>query len=70
MQEGGTKVLIQFATQGTEAGRTYASNALAKIGITINPEIAFPGQRVANQLAIVAKLRKIDINMNQTFLVL
>lgn len=40
------QLLVKLALNGTEAGRTHAAQALAKIGATINPEIAFPGQRM------------------------
>jgi hypothetical protein len=43
---GGGKALIPLALEGTETGRIRASQALAKIAISINPELAFPGQRV------------------------
>lgn len=45
---GGGKALIPLALEGTDAGRSRASQALAKIAISINPELAFPGQRVRN----------------------
>lgn len=45
---GGGKALIPMALNGTEAGKTRAGQALAKIAISINPELAFPGQRVIN----------------------
>ena len=35
-----------MALEGTQMCKTKASQALAKIAISINPEIAFPGQRV------------------------
>ena len=50
VQQGGAKALLPLATDGTEEGQTRAAQALAKIGITMNPEIAFPGQRVRNHL--------------------
>lgn len=43
--EGGVKVLIPMALKGTEKGKRQAAQALARIGITMNPEVAFPGQR-------------------------
>ena len=43
---GGGKALIPLALEGSEVGKTKASQALAKIAISINPELAFPGQRV------------------------
>lgn len=45
VQQGGVKVLIPMALNGTEKGKRHAAQALARIGITINPEVAFPGQR-------------------------
>lgn len=45
VQQGGAKVLLQLALKGTEKGKRCATQALARIGITINPEQAFPGQR-------------------------
>jgi len=38
--------LLLLANEGTDAGRVAAAHALAKIAITQNPEIGFPGQRV------------------------
>lgn len=45
VQQGGAKVLLPMALDGTEKGKKQAAQALARIGITINPEVAFPGQR-------------------------
>ncbi|CAD0204481.1 unnamed protein product [Chrysodeixis includens] len=45
VQQGGAKVLIPMSLEGTEKGKKQAAQALARIGITINPEVAFPGQR-------------------------
>lgn len=45
VQQGGTKVLLPMALEGTNNGKKQAAQALARIGITINPEVAFPGQR-------------------------
>ena len=47
VQQGGAKSLIPLANNGTLEGKTRAAQALARIGITINPELAFPGQRVS-----------------------
>ncbi len=46
VQQGGAKALIPLATEGTKLGKQKAAHALAKIAITNNPAIAFPGQRV------------------------
>ncbi|XP_076278905.1 protein unc-45 homolog B-like [Lasioglossum baleicum] len=46
VQQGGAKALLPLALDGTEKGKKQASQALARLGITINPEVAFPGQRM------------------------
>ena len=46
VQQGGTKILAALALDGTEKGTRHAAQALARIGITQDPAIAFPGQRV------------------------
>ncbi|XP_026754995.1 protein unc-45 homolog B [Galleria mellonella] len=45
VQQGGTKVLIPLSLEGTLKGKKQAAQALARIGITMNPEVAYPGQR-------------------------
>lgn len=45
VSQGGSKALIPLALKGTEKGKRHASQALARIAITMNPEVAFPGQR-------------------------
>lgn len=45
VQQGGVKVLIKMALNGTAKGKRHAAQALSRIAITINPEVAFPGQR-------------------------
>ncbi|XP_060516554.1 protein unc-45 homolog B-like isoform X2 [Cylas formicarius] len=45
VQQGGVKVLIKLALQGTDKGKRHAAQALARIGITMDPAVAFPGQR-------------------------
>uniref|UniRef100_A0A8B9FU64 Unc-45 myosin chaperone A n=1 Tax=Amazona collaria TaxID=241587 RepID=A0A8B9FU64_9PSIT len=44
--QGGGKALIPLSLEGTELGQTKAAQALAKITITSNPEMAFPGERI------------------------
>ncbi|XP_057317799.1 protein unc-45 homolog B [Microplitis mediator] len=46
VQQGGAKALLPLAINGTAKGKKQAAQALARIGITINPEVAFPGQRI------------------------
>lgn len=45
VQQGGAKVLLPLSLNGTPNGKRHAAQALSRIGITINPEAAFPGQR-------------------------
>ncbi|XP_065053544.1 protein unc-45 homolog B-like [Rhopilema esculentum] len=45
VQQGGGKALIPLALSGTDTGKDLAAQAIAKIGITTNPTLAFPGQR-------------------------
>lgn len=45
VQDGGVKCLLKLALEGTDKGKRHACQALARIGITINPEVAFAGQR-------------------------
>lgn len=45
VQQGGAKSLLPLCFNGTDKGKRQAGQALSRIGITINPEQAFPGQR-------------------------
>ncbi|KAH0811324.1 hypothetical protein GEV33_011467 [Tenebrio molitor] len=45
VQQGGSKALIPLALKGTDKGKRHAAQALSRIAITMNPEVAFPGQR-------------------------
>lgn len=45
VQQGGAKALLPLCFNNTEKGKRQAAQALSRIGITINPEVAFPGQR-------------------------
>ena len=47
VQQGGSKALVPLALEGTDKGKLQAAQALARIGITQDPSIAFPGQRVS-----------------------
>jgi len=46
---------------------TKASQALAKITITTNPEIAFPGQRMLELVRPIIKLLKIECTALENF---
>ena len=45
IQQGGAKALLGLATDNTAKGKFIAAQALAKLGITSDPRLAFPGQR-------------------------
>ena len=47
VQQGGSKALVGLALDGTDKGKRCAAQALSRIGITQDPSIAFPGQRVS-----------------------
>jgi len=46
---GGGRCLIPLASEGTVKGKRLAAQSIARIAITTNPVIAFPGQRVRDR---------------------
>ena len=50
VQQGGSKALAALALEGTEKGKRHAAQGLARIGITQDPAIAFPGNRVSKKI--------------------
>ena len=64
---GGGKALIPLALYGTEVGKTRACQALAKIAISINPELAFPGQRCLEIVRPLIKLLHPDKSALENF---
>ena len=67
VQQGGGKTLIPLALSGTEVGKDYAAQAIAKIGITTNPTLAFPGQRCLEVVRPLIRLLGPDKNGLQQF---
>jgi hypothetical protein len=68
VQQGGAKVLIKLALENnTDNGKNIASQALARIGITINPEVAFPGQRCVEVVRPLIALLHPDCTGLQNF---
>ncbi|XP_062926331.1 protein unc-45 homolog A-like isoform X2 [Mobula hypostoma] len=65
--QGGGKALLPLASEGTEVGKTKAAQALAKITITSNPEIAFPGERVYEVIRPLISLLHLDRTGLQNF---
>lgn len=46
VQGGGAKALCSLFLDNSDVGKTCAAHSLAKIAVTMNPDIAFPGQRM------------------------
>lgn len=67
VQQGGAKTLLQLAAENTKNGKIVASQALARIGISINPEIAFPGQRAYDAVKPMLNLLDVECNALQNF---
>lgn len=65
--QGGGKALIPLATDNTDMGKIKAAQALAKITITSNPEIAFPGERVYEVVRPLVNLLSLECTMLQNF---
>lgn len=56
IQQGGAKALLPLAREGTAKGMLIASQGLAKLAITADPSIAFPGQRSLELVRPLIKL--------------
>ena len=65
IQQGGVKNLILLASENSEKGQLIASQALAKIGITNNPQLAFPGQRAIEVVRPFVRLLKSENGLQQ-----
>ncbi|XP_069018591.1 protein unc-45 homolog A isoform X1 [Embiotoca jacksoni] len=64
---GGGKALIPLASDNTEEGKLKAAQALAKITITSNPEIAFPGERIYEVVRPLVILLSLECTVLQNF---
>ena len=53
--------------EGTVKGKHTASQALARIGITMNPEVAFPGQRACEIVRPMLSLLHPDCTALENF---
>ncbi|GBM84315.1 Protein unc-45 B [Araneus ventricosus] len=67
VQQGGAKVLVNLALEGTEKGKMTAAQALSRIAITMNPEVAFPGQRCAEVVRPIMALLHPECKALQNF---
>ncbi|XP_011494879.1 PREDICTED: protein unc-45 homolog B [Ceratosolen solmsi marchali] len=67
VQQGAAKALLELALTGTNKGKKQASQALARLGITINPEVAFPGQRIYEVIRPLINLLNHECNALENF---
>ncbi|XP_066602124.1 protein unc-45 homolog B-like [Prorops nasuta] len=67
VQQGGAKALLPLALDGTDKGKKQAAQALARLGITINPETAFPGQRIMEVVRPLLNLLNPDCTALENF---
>lgn len=67
VQQGGAKALLPLCFKGTEKGKRQAAQALSRIGITINPEVAFPGQRHLEVIRPLLNQLNVDYSALENF---
>jgi tetratricopeptide (TPR) repeat protein len=67
VQQGGSKVLVNLALEGTDKGRRTSAQALSRIGITQDPSIAFPGQRSCDIVRPICKLLEEEYDSIENF---
>ncbi|XP_061678041.1 protein unc-45 homolog A isoform X2 [Syngnathoides biaculeatus] len=65
--QGGGKALIPLASDNTDVGKVKAAQALSKITITSNPEIAFPGERIYEVVRPLVSLLSLHCTLLQNF---
>ncbi|XP_060035464.1 protein unc-45 homolog A isoform X2 [Erinaceus europaeus] len=65
--QGGGKALLPLALEGTDTGQTKAAQALAKLTITSNPEMTFPGERVYEVVRPLVSLLHLNCSGLQNF---
>lgn len=65
LQQGGVKVLLTLTTNNTDKAKPLAAQALAKIGITSDPKLSFPGQRALEVVRPLVKLLKSEHGLQQ-----
>ncbi|XP_023336334.1 protein unc-45 homolog B [Eurytemora carolleeae] len=67
VQQGGSKVLVQMALDGTDKGMRTAAQALSRIAITQDPAIAFPGQRSCDVIRPICQLLDVECESLENF---
>ncbi|XP_036211447.1 protein unc-45 homolog A isoform X2 [Myotis myotis] len=61
------QALLPLALEGTDVGQTKAAQALAKLTITSNPEMTFPGERVYEVVRPLVSLLHLNCSGLQNF---
>ncbi|XP_014245715.1 protein unc-45 homolog B [Cimex lectularius] len=67
VQQGGVKALLQLTHDGTDKGMKQAAQALARVGITLDPSVAFSGQRNMEVIKPLLSLLQPDCNALENF---
>lgn len=67
VQQGGGKALVPMSLEGTKNGKLVAAQALSRLAVTINPEVAFPGQRCVEVVRPILQLLHPDCTGLQNF---
>ena len=65
LQHGGVKTLLLLTTNNTNKGKMLAAQAIAKIGITTDPRLSFPGQRALEVVRPLVQLLKSEQGLQQ-----
>uniref|UniRef100_A0A3P8W5A8 Unc-45 myosin chaperone A n=1 Tax=Cynoglossus semilaevis TaxID=244447 RepID=A0A3P8W5A8_CYNSE len=65
--QGGGKSLIPLTSENTDLGKVKAAQALAKLTITSNPGMAFPGERVYEVVRPLISLLSLECTLLQNF---
>lgn len=65
IQQGGVKLLLPLTSNNTVKGKLIAAQALAKIAITSDPKLSFPGQRSLEVVRPLVQLLKSEQGLQQ-----
>lgn len=65
LQQGGVKALLTLSNSNTSKEKCFATQALARIGITNDPRLAFPGQRSFEVIRPLVQLLKSEQGLQQ-----
>ncbi|XP_071629450.1 protein unc-45 homolog B-like [Temnothorax longispinosus] len=63
--QGGTEALLSLALDGTVKGKKLASRALVHLGLTIRPEVAFPGHLITEVVQPIINLLNPECSVHE-----